>query len=76
MSNLDNIYSLIVIDKVAACISRYHRGINCATKAFNMKFFHIFSKVSKILRVFVSFPSSYGKLSVALLHFKSYGLSG
>lgn len=76
MNNLDNIYSLIVIDKVAACVSRYHNSFGCSIKSFNMKFFHIFSKVSKSLSVFVSFPSSYGKLSVALLHFKSYGLSG
>lgn len=45
MNNLDNIYSLIVIDKVAACVSRYHNSFGCSIKSFNMKFFHIFSKV-------------------------------
>ena len=76
MYNRLHFYLWIVINKITASISRYHRCIKCAEKAFNMKFVHIFSKVSKILRVFVSFSSSYGKLSVALLHFKAYGLSG
>ena len=76
MHNRLHFYLRIVINKITAGFSRYHRCIKCAKKAFNMKFAHIFSKVSKILSVFVSFSSSYGKLSVALLHFKAYGLSG
>lgn len=40
MHNRLYLYSLIAIDKITASVSRYHRCINCATKAFNMKFFH------------------------------------